>query len=152
MEESLRALEPTWVDLTPSRISRRRQSRNSETTGVRSTMLGPTMVMSLDRPISQPITINLPTHNLEPEPVGPSSLRTSPQSLQQQSGEHAAELTPNAALVQPIAELSLPEDLSDSETVATEVSPRRRASVSTDNPEQTPDDTTKERTRRSSAQ
>ena len=116
------------------------------------TMLAPTMAMSLDRPISQPITINLPTHNLEPDPVGPSSSRTSPQSSQQQSGEHAAELTPNAALVQPIAELSLPRDLSDSETVATEVSPRRRASVPTDNAEQTPDDTTKERTRRSSAQ
>ena len=116
------------------------------------TMLAPTMAMSLERPISQPITINLPTHNLEPEPVGPSMSRTNPQSLQQQSGEHAAELTPNAALVQPIAELSLPEDLSDSETVATEVSPRRRASVSTDNPEQNPDDTTEERTRRSSAQ
>ena len=116
------------------------------------TMLAPTMAMSLDRPISQPITINLPTHNLEPEPVGPSSSRTSPQTSQQQSGEHAAELTPNAALVQPIAELSLPESLSDSETVATEVSPRRRASVSTDNPEQNPDDATKERTRRSSAQ
>ena len=36
------------------------------------TMLAPTMAMSLNRPISQPITINLPTHNLEPEPVGPS--------------------------------------------------------------------------------
>ena len=35
VEESLRALEPTRVDLTPSRTSRRRQSRNSETTGVR---------------------------------------------------------------------------------------------------------------------
>ena len=116
------------------------------------TLLAPTMAMSLDRPISQPITINLPTHNLEPEPVGPSSSRTSPRSSQQQSGEHAAELTPNAALVQPIAELSLPEDLSDPETVAIEVSPRRRASVSTDNAEKTPDDTTKERTRRSSAQ
>ena len=102
------------------------------------TMLAPTMAMSLDRPISQPITINLPTHNLEPEPIGPSSSRTSPQSSQQQSGEHAAE--------------SLPESLSDSETVATEVSPRRRASVSTDNPEQNSDDATKERTRRSSAQ
>ena len=100
------------------------------------TMLAPTMAMSLDRPISQPITINLPTHNLEPDPVGPSSSRTSPQSSQQQSGEHTAELTPNAALVQPIAELSLPESPSDSETVTTEVSPRRRASVSTDNPEQ----------------
>ena len=99
----------------------------------------------MDRPISQPITIDLPTHNLEPEPVGPSSSRTSPQFSQQQSGEHAAELTPNAALVQPIAKLSLPEDLSDPQTVAIEVSPRRRASVSTDNAEKTPDDTTKER-------
>ena len=110
------------------------------------------MAMSLDRPISQPITINLTTHNLEPEPVSPSSSRTSPQSSQPQSGEHAAELTPNAALVQPIAELSLPEDLSDPETVVTEVSPRRRASVSTDNAEKTSNDTTQERARRSSAQ
>ena len=116
------------------------------------TMLAPTMAMSLDRPISQPITINLPTHDLEPDPVGPSSSRTSPQSSQQQSGEHTAELTPNAALVQPIAELSLPESPSDSETVTTEVSPRRRASVSTDNPEQNLDDAAKERIRRSSAQ
>ena len=116
------------------------------------TMLAPTMAMSLDRPISQPITINLPTHDLEPDPVGPSSSRTSPESSQQQSGEHTAELTPNAALVQPIAELSLPESPSDSETVITGVSPRRRASVSTDNPEQNSDDATKERTRRSSAQ
>ena len=113
------------------------------------TMLAPTM--SLDRPISQPITINLPTHNLEPEPVSPSLSRTSPQSSQPQSGEHVAELTPNAALVQPIAELSLPEDLSDPETVVTVVSPRRRASVSTDNTEKTPNDTTKEQARRSSA-
>ena len=116
------------------------------------TMLAPTMAMSLVRPISQPITINLPTHNLEPEPVSPSSSRTSPQSSQPQSGEHAAELTPNASLVQPIAELSLPEDLSDPETVVTEVSPRRRASVSTDNAEKTSNDTTKERARRSSGQ
>ena len=146
MEESLRALEPTWVDLTPSRISRRRQSRNSETTGVRAYH-----ARANDGDVFG--SAHLSTDHHQPsEPVGPSSSRTSPQSLQQQSGEHAAELTPNAALVQPIAELSLPEDLSDSETVATEVSPRRRASVSTDNPEQNPDDTTKERTRRSSAQ
>ena len=116
------------------------------------TMLEPTMAMSLDRPISQPITINLPTHNLEPEPVSPSSSRTSPQSSQPQSGENAAELTPNAALVQSIGELSLPEDLSDPETVVTEVFPRRRASVSTDNAEKTSNDTTQERARRSSAQ
>ena len=115
------------------------------------TMLAPTMAMSLDRPISQPITINLPTHVLEPEPVSPLSSRTSPQSSQPQSGEHAAELSPDAALVQPIAELSLPEDLSDPETVVTVVSPRRRASVSTDDTEETPNDATKERARRSSA-
>ena len=116
------------------------------------TMLAaPTMAMSLGQPISQPITINLPTHDLEPDPVGPSSSRTSPESSQQQSGEHAAELTPNTALVQPIANLMLPEDPSDAETVTIEVSPRRRASVSTDNPERGPDDAAKERTRRSSA-
>ena len=115
------------------------------------TMLAPTMAMSLDRPISQPMTINLPTHDLESEPVSPSSSRTSPQSSQPQSGDHAAELTPDAALVQPIAELSLPEDLSDPETIVTVVSPRRRASVSTDNAEETPNDATEERARRSSA-
>ena len=113
------------------------------------TMLAPTMARSLDRPISQPITINIPTHNLEPEPVSQSSSRTSPQSSKPQSGEHAAELTPDAALVQPIAELSLPEDLSDPETVVTVVSPRHRASVSTDNTKKTHNDTTKERARRS---
>ena len=57
----------------------------------------------------------------------------------------------DAALVQPIAELSLPEDLSDSETVVTMVSPRRRASVATENAEAS-SDATKERARRSSAQ
>ena len=68
--------------------------------------------------------------------------------------EHTAELTPDAALVQPIAELSLPEDLSDSETVVTVVSPRRRASVATENVEnaEASSDATKERARRSSAQ
>ena len=115
------------------------------------TMIAPTMAMSLDRPISQPITINLPTDGLEPEPVSPSSSRTIPQSSQPQSGEHAAELTPDAALVQPIAELTLPEDLSDPKMVVTVVSPRRRASVSTDNTEETPNDATKERARHSSA-
>ena len=76
-------------------------------------MVAPTMAMSL----VQPITIDLPTHILEPEPVSPPSSQASPQSSQPQTGEHAAELTPDAALVQPITELSLSEDLSDSETV-----------------------------------
>ena len=110
--------------------------------------------MSLDQPITQPITIDLPTHILGPEPVSPSSSQDSPQSSQPQTAEHAAELTPDAALVQPIAELSLPKDLSDSETVVTTVSPRRRASVATKNVEdaEASSDATNKRARRSSAQ
>ena len=93
------------------------------------------MAMFSDQPITQPITIDLPTHILGPEPVSPPISQASPQSSQPQTGEHAAELTPDAALVQPIVELSLPEDLSDSETVFTVVSPRLRASVATENVE-----------------
>ena len=81
-----------------------------------------TMAMSLD----QPITIDLPTHVLGSEP-------DSPQMSQKPTGEHAAELTPDKGLVQPIADLSLPEDVSDSETVITVVSPQRRVSESTQN-------------------
>ena len=112
------------------------------------------MAMSLDQPITQPITIDLPTHILGPEHVSPSSSQDSPQSSQPQTGEHAAKLTPDAALVQLIAELSISEDLSDSETVVTVVSPRRRASVATENVEdaEASSDSTKERARRSSAQ
>ena len=100
----------------------------------------PTMAMSLD----QQVTIALPTHELEAELMNP-------RTTQNPTGEHAVELTPDTALVQPIADLTLPEVVSDSETVITVVSPRRRASVSTQNGE-TPDETTKERARRSSAQ
>ena len=90
------------------------------------------MAMSLN----QPVTIDLPTHVLDPEPISPPSSQASPHSSQQpQTGEHAAELTPDAALGQPIAELSLPEDLSDSETTLTIVSPRCRASVATEDAE-----------------
>ena len=46
-----------------------------------------------------------------------------------QSGEHAAELTPNAALVDPIGELTID---TDAETVVP--SPARRASVSDASP------------------
>ena len=108
------------------------------------------MAMSLDKPIAQPISIDLPTHVLVPEPVSPPSSQASPQSSQPQTGEHAAELTPDAAVVQPIAEMSLPEDLSDSETVITVISPQRRASVASESVEDS--ETTKERARRSSAQ
>ena len=110
-------------------------------------MVAPTMAMSLN----QPVTIELPTHVLEPEPISPPSSQASPQSSQLQTEEHAAELTPDAALVQPIAELSLPEDLSDSETTLTIVSPRRRASVATEDAEAS-NDAPKERARHSSAQ
>ena len=113
-------------------------------------MVTSTMAMSLDQPITQPITIDLPTHILGTEPISPPSSQASPQSSQPQTGDHAAELTPDAALVQPIAELSLPEDLSDSETVITVLSPQRRASVASESVENT--DTTEERARRSSAQ
>ena len=100
----------------------------------------PTMAMSLD----PQVTIALPTHELEAEPM-------SPRTTQNPTGEHAVELTPDALLVQPIADLTLPEDFSDSETVKTVVPPRRRTSVPTQNGE-TPDETTRERARRSSAQ
>ena len=78
------------------------------------------MVMSL----FQQVTITLPTHELEAGPM-------SPRTTQNPTGEHAAELTPDTALVQPIADLTLPEYVSDSETVITSVSPRRRAFVVT---------------------
>ena len=111
-------------------------------------MVAPTMAMSLN----QPFTIDLPTHVLEPEPFSPPSSQASPQSSQQpQTGEHAAELTPDAASVQPIAELSLPEDLSDPETILTIVSPRRRASVATEDAEASNEAPT-ERARHNSAQ
>ena len=101
--------------------------------------------------LNDPVTIDMPTHVLEPEPISPPSSQASPQSSQPQTGELAAELTPDAALVQPIAELSLPEDLSGSETTLTIVSPRRRASVATEDAEVS-NDAPKERARRSSAQ
>ena len=110
-------------------------------------MVAPTMAMSLN----QPVTIDLPTHVLEPEPISPPSSQASPQTSQLPTGEHAAELTPDAALVQPIAELSLPEDLSDSETALTILSPRRRASVATEEAEAS-NDAPKRQARRSSAQ
>ena len=111
-------------------------------------MVAPTMAMSLN----QPVTIDLPIHVLEPVPISPQTSQASPQSSQQlQTGEHTAEPTPDAALVQPIAELSLPEDLSDSETTLIIVSPRRRESVATEDAEAF-NDAPKDRARRSSAQ
>ena len=43
-------------------------------------LIAPTMAMSLDQSIRQPITIDLPTHILGPEPVSPPSSQASPQS------------------------------------------------------------------------
>ena len=139
--------QPGWVS---KRVSLEVESRAeiARQQAFAPAMVAPTMAMSLN----QPVTIDLPTHVLEPEPISPPSSQASPQSSQQpQTGEHAAELTPDAALVQPIAELSLPEDLSDSETILTIVSPRRRASVATEDAEAS-NEAPKERARRSSAQ
>ena len=100
----------------------------------------PTIAMSLD----QPVTIALPTHILEAEPISPATTQRSTE------GENAPELTPNTALVQPITDLTLPENVSDSEAMMTAVSPRRKASASTENDE-TASETARERSRRSSA-
>ena len=118
------------------------------------TMLAPTMAMSVSQPIARSITLDLPTHVLRPEPISPPSSQASPQSSQPQTGEHAAELTPNTVLVQPIADLALPEDLSESETAVTVVSSQRRASIASEDAGNvgTSDDATKDRARRSSAQ
>ena len=72
----------------------------------------PTMAMSLD----QQVTIALSTHELEAEP-------RSPRTSQEPSGEYAAEITLNTALVQPIADLTLPEDVSDTETHNCSITP-----------------------------
>ena len=114
-------------------------------------MLTPTMAMSLSHPIDRPVTLDLPTHVLQPEPVSPPSTQTSSQASQPQSGEHAAELTPDAVLVQSTAELSLPEDVSDSETVITVTSPQRRASIASEETGVS-EDASKNRARHSSAQ
>ena len=63
----------------------------------------PTMAMSLD----QPETIALPTHILAAEPISHPTTQRSP------GGEHAAELTPDIALVQPSADLTIPESASN---------------------------------------
>ena len=91
------------------------------------------------------MTIALPSHILRAEPI---SLSTTHRSIE---GEHAAEWTTDIALVQPIAYLTLPETISDSEAMMTTVSPRRTASVSTEN-DDTTSEAAKERSRRSSAQ
>ena len=110
--------------------------------------------MSLSQPAARPITLDLPTHVLRPEPISRPSSQASPRSPQPQTGEHDAELTPNTVLVQPIADLALPEDLSDSETVVTVVSSQRRASIALEDAGnvEVSDDATKDRARRSSAQ
>ena len=139
--------QPGWVSKRVS-LAVERRAMIARQQAFAPTMVAPTMAMSLN----QPITIDLPTHVLEPEPISPPSSQASPQLSQQpHTGEHAAELTPDAVLVQPIAELSLPEDLSDSEATLTIVSPRRRASVATEDAEAS-NDAPKERARRSSAQ
>ena len=139
--------QPGWISKRVS-LAVERRAEIARQQAFAPTMVVPTMAMSLN----QPVTIDLTTHILEPEPISPPSSQASRQSSKPQTGEHAAELTPGAALVQPIAELSLPEDLSDSETAVTIVSSQRRASVATEIAEAASSDASKERTRRSSAQ
>ena len=142
--------QPGWVS---KRISLAVESRAEleRQQAFAPTMLAPTMAMSSNQPIDRPVTLDLPTQVLQPEPVSPPSTQTSPQSSQPQSGEHAAELTPDAVLVQSTAELSLPEDVSDSETVITVISPQRRASIASEETGVSKD-VSKNRARRSSAQ
>ena len=120
--------QPGWIS---TRVSLAVESRAevARQQAFAPTMLAPTMAMSLSQPAPRPITLDLPTHVLRPEPISPSSSQASPQSSQPQTGEHDAELTPNTVLVQPIADLALPEDISDSETVVTVVPAQRRASI-----------------------
>ena len=145
--------QPGWVS---KRISLAVESRAEleRQQAFAPTMLAPTMAMSLSQPIDRPVTLDLPTHILQAEPVSPPSTQASPQSSQPQTGEHDAELTPSTILMQPIADLTLPEDLSDSETVVTVVPAQRRASIASEDASNpgTPDDAIKNRARRSSAQ
>ena len=99
------------------------------------------MAMSLD----QPVTIALPTHILDTEPISPSITQKSTE------GERAAaEFTPYLALIQPIADLNRPET-SDSEAIVTALSLRRKASVSTENGDAV-NEADKGKSRRNSAQ
>ena len=80
----------------------------------------PTMAMSLEQPLrvyADPIEAEV-TEDETAMPVTPSP-----------SGEHAAELTPNVELAEPIGELTID---TDAETVVP--SPVRRASVSDASP------------------
>ena len=145
--------QPGWISKLVS-LAVESRAETARQQAFAPTMLAPTMAMSRIRPSMRPITLDLPSRVLNPEPVSPPSSRASPQSSQPQTEEHAAELTPNTILVQPIADLALPEDLSDSETVITVVPAQRRASVALEDASNpgTSDDATKNRARRSSAQ
>ena len=123
--------QPGWVSKRVS-LAVESQAEVARQQALAPTMLAPTMAMSLSQPAARPITLDLPTHVLRPEPISPASSQASPQSSQPQIGEYAAELTPNTVLVQPIADLALPEDLSDSETAVTVVPAQRRASVASE--------------------
>ena len=155
MEASLRALESAWLGFQASVIGCRESSRGCQTTGVRAYHArADDGNVTESTYIERPITLDLPTHVLRPEPISPPSSQASLQLPQPQTGEHCAELTNNTVLVQPIADLALPEDLSDSETAVTVASSQRRASIASEDAGNlgTSDDATKNRARRSSAQ
>ena len=104
-------------------------------------MPAPIMAMSLD----QPVTIALPNHILDTEPISPPIIQGSTEG-----GHTTLELTPDLTLIQPSADLNMPET-SNSEATMTAMCPRRRASVSTANSDAV-NEADREKSRRESAQ
>ena len=82
-------------------------------------MLAPAMAMSLD----QPVTIALPTHVLETEPISPPITQETVEERRKR-----ADYSPT----QSAAGLNIPQ-ISNADATITAMSPRRRASVSTAN-------------------
>ena len=104
-------------------------------------MPAPIMAMSLD----QPVTIALPTHILETEPISPPITQETTEE-----GRTMAELNPDHTPTQPTAGLNIPKT-SNAETTMTAMPPRRRASVSTANNDAVKE-ADREKLRRNSAQ
>ena len=110
MEESLRALETIWLGIKACGPAIRAQLSQSTA--------APTMAMSLEQPLTE-----------DAAPMEEVTGRTAMHVTPDQAGEHAAEITPNAALAVPIGELTIN---TDAETIVP--SPARRASVSDASP------------------
>ena len=100
-------------------------------------MLAPAMAMSLD----QPVTIALPTHTLETEPISPPITQET-----FEEGRATADHTPT----QSTTGSNIPQT-SNAEATITAMSPRRRASVSTANSDAV-EEADRNKSRRNSAQ